>query len=164
VKIWKQDEITYEGGVVAYDGCTFQALRDTAMPPGGDHWIMLASGGRDGKSLAIRKTYDLKEKYIALDLVACDGASFVARRDDPGPCPGDGWQMVARQGSRGVAGERGEQGPKGDRGLPGAPAPVISGWKIDRRAYSAVPVMSDGKEGPALELRSLFKQFQDETT
>jgi hypothetical protein len=54
--------------------------------------------------------------------VALGGASFGARRDDPGPCPGDGWQLIAAQGKRGNAGERGAS-VKGERGLPGvAPA------------------------------------------
>jgi hypothetical protein len=161
VKFWLEGSVSYEGDVVAYGGACYQALKDTAQAPGGSHWICVAAAGRDAKSITVCNTYDSKKKYEALALVACDGASFLARYDDPGPCPGDGWQMVARQGSRGVAGEKGERGPKGD---PGASAPTIRAWKIDRKSYSATPIMSDGREGPALELRILFKQFQDETT
>jgi hypothetical protein len=40
---------------------------------------------------------------------------------------------------------------------------TISGWKIDRTSYVATPVMSDGSEGPPLELRGLFEQFFLET-
>jgi len=36
---------------------------------------------------------------------------------------------------------------------------TISEWKIDRARYVATPVMSDGSEGPRLELRGLFEQF-----
>jgi hypothetical protein len=36
---------------------------------------------------------------------------------------------------------------------------TISGWKVDRARYVATPVMSDGREGPPLELRELFEQF-----
>ena len=40
-------------------------------------------------------------------------------------------------------------------------APAITGWRIDRAAYAAVPLLSDGSEGTPLELRGLFKQFLD---
>jgi hypothetical protein len=160
VKLWRQDEITYRGQVVACDGACFQALKDTGQVPGGDHWIALAIAGRDGKSLRVCETYDEKIQYRELNMVALNGGMFIARQDDPGPCPGEGWQMMARQGQRGIAGEKGERGPKGDTG---ASAPIIKGWRVDRGKYTAVPVMSDGKDGPPLELRALFKQFQEET-
>ena len=44
-------------------------------------------------------------------------------------------------------------GLQGDPGLSGA---TIRDWKIDRARYVATPVMSDGSEGPRLELRGLF--------
>ena len=68
-------------------------------------------------------------------------------------------QLIASQGKRGVAGERGPPGPRGDAGASGA---TIVGWKIDRERYVATPIMSDGSEGPPLELRELFEQFLDE--
>jgi hypothetical protein len=101
----------------------------------------------------IRGTYSESEKYSAGDLVAKDGASFVARKDSPGKCPNSGdWQLVAKQGSRGIAGPRGE------------PAGRISGWKLDPDAFTATPIMSDGSYCPPLELRSLFEQYNAETT
>jgi hypothetical protein len=39
---------------------------------------------------------------------------------------------------------------------------TIRDWKIDRARYVATPVMSDGREGPPLELRGLFEQFLHE--
>ena len=39
---------------------------------------------------------------------------------------------------------------------------VIQKWRLDRDNYIAVPVMSDGREGPPLELRELFEQFHTE--
>jgi hypothetical protein len=39
---------------------------------------------------------------------------------------------------------------------------TICDWKIDRARYVATPVMSDGREGPPLELRGLFEQFLTE--
>jgi hypothetical protein len=41
-------------------------------------------------------------------------------------------------------------------------APPITAWKIDRERYHAVPFYSDGKPGPAIELRDLFVQFLNE--
>jgi hypothetical protein len=98
----------------------------------------------------VRGTYQASASYARGDVVALDGGSFLARRDDPGKCPGDGWQLMARQGQRGVAGERGERGP------PGKDAPRIDRWIVDRAALTVTPVYSDGIFGPALELRALF--------
>ena len=95
----------------------------------------------------IRGTYDSQAKYSANDIVACNGASFVARRDNPGVCPGPGWQLLAAQGKRGIAGPPGERGPSGRS---------IVSWKVDRQHFLVIPIMSDGKEGPVLELRALF--------
>src|SRR5262249_5407311 len=100
----------------------------------------------------VRGTFDPKAHYVSNDVVACNGASFIARRDNPGACPGDGWQMIARQGQRGPPGER------------GAPAPQITSWVVDRVKYAITPRFSDGSLGPALELRGLFEQFNEETT
>jgi len=102
----------------------------------------------------IRGTFDPKAKYNLGDVVALDGASFIARRDNPGPCPSAGWQLLARQGQRGIA------GPEGKRGPPGA---IITGWIVDRSEFRITPRLSDGTLGPALELRELFAQFQSET-
>ena len=97
----------------------------------------------------IKGTHDPKAEYFANDLVATDGASFVAKRNNPGPLPGDGWQLLARQGQRGVAGER---------GAPGRDAPRITGWIVDRSTYRVTPRLSDNTLGPALELGELFAQ------
>src|SRR5262249_61805526 len=95
----------------------------------------------------IRGTFDPKANYSSSDVVACNGASFIARRDNPGVCPGAGWQMIAAQGKRGIAGEKGE---------PGRDAPRIIGWGVDRDAYTVTPRYNDGMVGPSLELRELF--------
>jgi hypothetical protein len=96
----------------------------------------------------IRGTHDPKAEYCANDMVAKDGGTFIARRNSPGPCPGDGWQLMARQG------QRGRDGPEGRRGPPGA---IIVGWVVDRGEYRITPRMSDGSLGPPLELRALFE-------
>jgi hypothetical protein len=155
--------VCYQGEVAVYAGGTWQAVRDTGMVPGGKDWICLAVPGDDGRSLKLIGTYDPEARYAALDIVALNGGAFAARRDNPGTCPGDGWQLLARQGQRGVTGERGAKGDKGDKGDPGQAAPIIKSWRVDRARYLALPVMSDGREGPPLELRGLFEQFQNDT-
>jgi Collagen triple helix repeat (20 copies) len=161
-KLWQQDEVCYAGDVVIHDGGTWQALRDTGLPPGGKDWACLASAGRDARTPQVKGTFDPEAAYVALDIVALNANSFIARRDNPGPCPGEGWQVMT-QGKRGVAGERGAQGERGTKGDPGERGATIKGWKLDRERYVATPVMSDGSAGPSLELRGLFEQFQHET-
>jgi hypothetical protein len=163
VKLWMPETVYYEGDVVAYDGGTFQARRDTGQPPSHADWVCLATAGRDGKTIAVRGTFDQSASYRRLDVVALNGGSFIALKDAPGPCPGPGWQLIASQGKRGAAGEKGERGPPGPKGDAGGSGATILGWKIDRARYVATPMMSDGSEGPPLELRGLFEQFLHET-
>jgi hypothetical protein len=159
VKLWMPETVYYQGDVVAHDGGTFQAMCDTGQPPSHAHWICLATAGRDGKTIAVRGTFDESVSYRRLDVVALNGGSFIALKDAPGPCPGPGWQLIASQGRRGAAGEKGERGSPGPKGDAGASGTTIRDWKIDRTRYAATPVMSDGRDGPPLELRGLFEQF-----
>src|SRR5215510_3295513 len=115
VKLWTPETVYYAGDVVAYDGGTFKAKCDTGQPPSHAHWICLAAAGRDGKTIAVRGTFDESVSYRRLDVVALNGGSFIARKDAPGPCPGSGWQLLASQGKRGVAGARGERGERGSK-------------------------------------------------
>jgi hypothetical protein len=39
---------------------------------------------------------------------------------------------------------------------------AIVGWTMDYDRYLAIPLMSDGKQGPALELRGFFERFYDD--
>jgi len=105
-------------------------------------------------SVRVRGTFAPNTSYARGDMVALDGGTFVARKDDPGPCPGAGWQLMARQG------QRGRDGPEGRRGPPGA---IISGWILDRNNFRVTPRMSDGSLGPPLELRALFESSDDNT-
>ena len=91
------------------------------------------------------------------------GSSFIARNDEPGACPGSAWQLIASAGRPGRAGPTGRTGERGEKGDKGDPGPTIVGWQIDRLSYQAIPVMSDGTEGPPLALRGLFEQFHEET-
>jgi len=105
------------------------------------------------KALAqrIKGTHNPRDEYRIGDLVAKDGASFIARKDDPGPCPGEGWQLMARQGGRGIAGPRGERGKD---------APVIEKWLVNRQDFTVRPIYSNGIFGPVLELQELFAPSQ----
>src|SRR5215813_14985496 len=153
VKAFSADTIYHEGDIVAFAGGTWQAQRDTARVPGAQDWVCLASAGH---SFTVRGTFNETAEYHRLDVVALNGGSFLALKDAPGSCPGSGWQLLASQGKRGAAGEKGERGPRGDAGASGA---TICDWKIERERYVATPVMSDGRDGPPLELRGLFEQF-----
>jgi hypothetical protein len=151
--------VHYAGELVAYEGSTYQARCDTAHAPTDEtHWICVAAGGLDGRSLRIRGTYKAEEKYTQLDVVALNGGSFVARRSNPGTCPGDGWQAIAFQGKKGSA------GPKGDRGERGRTGASFTAWELDVANYRAIPFTNDGLVGPVLELRPFFEQYQIETS
>jgi hypothetical protein len=163
-RAWRPDEVHYEGDVVVHEGATWQALRDTGKAPGaGKDWVTLAERGRDARLMNLRGTYETNVAYERLDVVVRESSSFVALRDDPGPCPGDGWQMLACGGKRGIAGEKGERGERGARGERGEDVARIASWKIDRKRFVATPVMADGTHGPELELHDFFSQFQMET-
>src|SRR5215813_13527741 len=143
-KIWREESVTYEGEVVSYDGSLYQARKDTAQSPGGSDWICVARAGRDGcdgRTPNICGTFNAHETYARFDVVECDGASFIAIRDNPGACPpgpGDGWQLLSRPGRRGPVGEIGPCGRKGERGTPGEAAPTIILWTLDRKNYRAI--------------------------
>jgi Phage portal protein/Collagen triple helix repeat (20 copies) len=56
--------------------------------------------------------WDAAANYRQNDTVAHNGSEWRAKRDNPGPLPGDGWHLGAK-GSRGKPGERGERGKPG---------------------------------------------------
>lgn len=118
VKAWS-DAVHYAGEIVTHDGATYQALCDTGRQPPHEDWACLAArggNGADGRSFTVRGTWSPDNTYEQFDVVVLNGASFVARKDDPGACPGDGWQLSASQGKRGQPGEPGGRGVKGDAG------------------------------------------------
>jgi hypothetical protein len=162
VKQFVEDGVHYDGDVVTHVGSTYQARCDTAREPPHEDWICVSRAGVDGKdgrdgcSPNVRGTFRAGESYRALDIVALNGGSFVARRDDPGECPGDGWQSLT------LPGKRGERGPSGERGPAGPTGPTVVTWRIDGECYRATPLMADGTEGPSLELGPLFEQFHME--
>lgn len=118
-KAWS-DRVHYEGEIVTHNGATWQAQCDTGREPPHDDWICLAAAGqngRDGRSPRVRDTFDAAvTDYRELDIVALGGAAFIARHDNPGPCPGVGWKQIAMQGKTGKPGERGGVGQRGPAG------------------------------------------------
>ena len=72
---------------------------------------LLARSGSDAFRPQVRGTYSAEKKYRCLDIVTRDGSSFIARRDFPGACPGEGWQLLV-----GAASASGPQGPQGEKG------------------------------------------------
>jgi hypothetical protein len=153
VKLWVEG-VHYEADVVIHRGGTYQALRDTARIPG-EHvdWLCLAEpghDGRDGRDFCIRDTYDPNGEYAALDVVTMNAGWFVARRDNPGPCPGPDWKS-GPVGKRGEKGERGVAGPRGEPGI-GIKAAQIQGW-------SQIITRSDGST-IACDLLPLFELYR----
>lgn len=128
VKAWT-DSVHYQGEAVTHDGATWQAVRDTGRAPPHEDWICLAKAGRDGedgedgRSFTVRGTWGDAVTYRALDVVALNGAAFVARKDEPGPCPGDGWQIIAMQGRPGKPGLRST--------VEGPPGPAVVDMKVN---------------------------------
>lgn len=123
------DRVYLESEVAAHEGATWQALRNTGKAPPHADWRCLARAGRDGvdgRSLNLRETWSADETYARLDVVALDGGAFVARRDDPGPCPGPGWQLIAMRGKPGQ-----KSTIKGDPGAKGDPGPAVVDISID---------------------------------
>jgi hypothetical protein len=106
VRAWSEDDVSYLGDVVTCEGGTWQARKDTSKKPPHRDWVPLALPGRDAVSPTIRGTYREGETYGHLEVVALNGSSFIARHDDPGLCPGEGWQLIASAGRAGSQGQR----------------------------------------------------------
>jgi hypothetical protein len=158
-KIWRPETVIYQAEFVSHDGALWQAKKDTAQPPGGSDWICAARAGRDAITPTVKGTYDARKRYKALDIVAMDGGSFIAKHDDPGAPGGDGWQLIARQGKPGRQGATGPRGARGDKGERGEDGATTVSWQVDRVNYRVSPLMSNGKVGPMLELHGLYEQF-----
>jgi hypothetical protein len=140
VRAYLEDMVHYEGDIVVHEGSTYQAKRDTSRAPPHADWACIAAAGRDAKMPKVCGTYREGETYKYLDVVALNGGSFIARADNPGPCPGDCWQLVASAGRAGKPGPNGERGEKGERGLPGQAG--LTSWQIEPERYRATPLMS----------------------
>lgn len=157
VQPYTEDKVHYQGQLVSHEGSTYQALCDTGRaPPDQEHWVLVASAGLDGISFRVRGTYQAGERYSKLDVVALNGGSFVARRNNPGECPGDDWQALCFQGKKGPA------GPQGDRGQRGLPGPSIQGYEVDTARYTLTLKQSDGSLFN-INLRPFFETYNAES-
>jgi hypothetical protein len=126
-KAW-EDRVYYQGETATFDGSIFQAQRDTGKEPPHEDWICIVRAGRDGadgRSFDHAGLYEPEKNYSALQVVQLNGASFVAKRDNPGECPGDGWALLASQG------KTGKPGPKGDPGARGPAGPAVARLVVD---------------------------------
>lgn len=150
-KTWSPDVITYRHAIVTHDGQAWQALADTATEPAeGAHWALLAARGRDGAGIEPQGRYEPDRTYLKLDAVAFDGSLWLAKHDEPGPLPGDGWMLAARAGGKGRPGDRGLQGP------PGAGV-------IEARVEGMTIVLgTDDGRGVRIDLRPAFIAFLEE--
>jgi hypothetical protein len=54
--------------------------------------------------LRLRGAYRWDQDYDRLDVVTLDGSSYIARQHSPGPCPGEGWRILASAGATGPQG------------------------------------------------------------
>jgi hypothetical protein len=167
VKSWQPETVIYQSEMVAFNGATYQAKRDTAQKPGGSDWICIARHGRDAITPTVRGNFNVNGCYAPLDIVTFDDAAYIAQRDDPGfPGHGDGWQVLSRRGKQGRRGEgvKGPQGEKGARREKGDAASEIVSWSYDVANYRAIPFASNGTPLPALDLRPFLEHFLAEVS
>jgi len=161
-KIWAE-KVWYTADVVLHLGSTWQAIRDTAKEPPHEDWVCLAAAGRDALPLVVKGTFDPDIVYRRMNIVALNGGTFVALKDEPGACPGVDWQMMASAGRRGERGFKGDRGDRGPQGLPAESSNGIISWNVDEKSFSVTPIMINGSEGAVLDLRPLFERFLSET-
>lgn len=141
-KAWV-DTVHREGDVVTHDGATYQASRDTGKAPPHTDWICLAARGKDGDpadQIEVKGTFDPDANYGRLNIVALQGSAFISRQPNPGPCPGEGWQLIAMRGKEGRPG----QSIKGDS-VKGDPGPSIKSMRVDDQGLLTL-INADGSE------------------
>jgi hypothetical protein len=138
--------VHYAGTVVTCGGSLWQASRDTGE----------AAAGRDAKELAHRGTFDPLCSYGRNDLVALDGGAFIALRDDPGDCPGDGWRLLVARGKPGKPGERGERGERGLPGLDGRAGVGIADVAVE--GFALIVSLTNG-DTIARDMKPMFEEY-----
>jgi hypothetical protein len=164
VRQWVVHTAALQGELFAFHGAMWQAKMNTGQEPQDGHWVCVSAPGRDGeagRSLRTRGLYRQGGTYKELDLVVCNGSSFVAKRDNPGDCPGEDWQISALVGKRGEAGDRGLPGPKADVAAIER-AMRISAWTAGDD-YVVTPTHANGLAGATLNLRPYFEKYFNET-
>jgi hypothetical protein len=121
------NRVHYEGDVVRHAGSTYQALTDTGQQPPHSDWGELASRGTDGRGFVLRGLYNATVEYRQHDIVMISRNSFAAKYDNPGECPGEGWQLFACSGYKG---KEGPPGPTGAKGSDGRSVSIVK-WEAD---------------------------------
>ncbi len=126
----------------------------------------------------VRGTFDGKSVYNYLDVVAFNGSSWVAVRDNPGDLPGPGWQLLSSVGKRGVAGERGPAGPVGisptfvgacfnKQGLEihtsTGPIPLFKSVNVDPQNFT-IKFIANDDSALTISLRPLFEAYHRQTS
>lgn len=101
--------------------------------------------------------YDPGMAYRELDVVSLNGSEWRAKRDDPGPLPGDGWMLSAQKGKRG---EQGVAGARGPEGKPGKDAAEIIQMTLDSTTMKLIVVFSDGNSQEA-DFEPFARQIQE---
>jgi hypothetical protein len=119
--------VHYAGDVVRHAGSTYQALTDTGQQPPHSDWGELASRGTDGRGFVLRGLYNATADYRQHDIVMISRNSFAAKYDNPGECPGEGWQLFACSGYKG---KEGPPGPAGAKGADGRSVSIVK-WEAD---------------------------------
>src|SRR5262249_40070527 len=122
--------------VVTHAGNVWQARRDTGKEPGHPDWILLARAGRDADPVVVAKHVGDQLEAPLRDYIDEAVAKLPPAKD-------------------------GARGPQGERGERAEAAPSIISWVVDPQHYRVALTMSDGKAGPVLDLRELFRQFHD---
>jgi hypothetical protein len=156
--LWKRG-VHYESQLVTHKGSTYCARCDTAEEPPHEDWSLVAARGQDAPIGEIRGLFDAETTYNKLDLVAFNGCEWRAVKDNPGPLPGPGWALSAKQGKRGDKGERGERGEQGKEGRQGLPAPTLVKRRIDE--FTLIDTLSDGST-VTCDLRPAFELYHGE--
>ena len=85
-----------------------------------------------------------------------DTLTFISERlrvENAGPVGPQG--PMGRDGHDGPPGAKGERGERGDTGRA---APTIAAWRLDEQAFTATPLMSDGRSGAVLHARPLSRR------
>ncbi len=151
-KVWVPG-VHHEGVIRFHGGSTYCAIRDTAQEPPADDWAPVALRGADAYAGEPRGLYDSKAAYRQNDRVAYDGCEWIARRDEPGPLPGDGWMLGAKQGKPGKPGERGPKGERGADGI-GIAGALVDGFRLK--------LMRDDGVAIDIDMRGMFERFIEE--
>lgn len=112
-----------------------QGERGDAGDPGKD--------GQDAYPGEPRGLFDATAEYRARDVVALNGSAFMAKRDNPGDCPGEGWMLLVQRGKRGETGERGERGAEGPAGKSAA---ELVGLGFNADAMTFFGVLDNGEQ------------------